>query len=211
MTLRARRRRDLQRGRLVAFEGGEGSGKSTQASLLAAAIGAVLTREPGGTDMGERVRALLLEPSLDALDPRAEALLMAAARAQHVAHLIEPTLGSGRHVVTDRFVASSLAYQGAGRGLPLDELRKLSEWATQGLSPDLTVLLEVPPELGMARAGGPRDRLESAGPSFHSRVADAFRSLASEDPVRWAVVDGEGSIEEVARRVRAAWDALGAA
>jgi dTMP kinase len=157
----------------------------------------VLTREPGGTPLGARLRAVLLDPETRLVD-RAEALLMAADRAQHVADVIRPELAAGRHVVTDRYAGSSLAYQGFGRGLPLDEVRHLSEWASKGLWPDLTLLLDVPLEQAARRqtAGRP-DRLESAGDAFHQRVIDGFRALAAEDRDRWVVVDGTLGIDEV--------------
>jgi dTMP kinase len=191
----------VTRGRFVAFEGGEACGKSTQAALLADAIGAVLTREPGGTALGEEVRALLLHADHD-VDARAEALLMAAARAQHVNDVIEPALAAGRHVVSDRFTASSLAYQGAGRGLPLDEVRALSTFATGGLEPDLYVLLVVSPEVAGDRRPGARDRIEAAGATFHRAVLDAFVQLARDDPDRWLVVDGSKPVDEIAAIVR---------
>jgi dTMP kinase len=197
-------------GRLIAFEGGEGIGKSTQAERLAAHLGAVLTREPGGTAVGEQVRALLLDPAVDDLDPRAEALLMAAARAQHVSSVIAPALGAGRHVVTDRYSHSSLAYQGYGRGLDLAELRELSTWATGGRWPDLVVLLDVPIEEAAARRlriGHAPDRLEAEAQEFHRRVVEGFRTLAAEEPERWLVVDGTGDADAVSDRVRAGVDA----
>ena len=190
-------------GRLIVLEGGEASGKSTQAARLATSLGAVLTREPGGTALGERIRSVLLDPALDGMDARAEALLMAAARAHHVTSVIRPALGAGRDVVSDRYSGSSLAYQGYGRGLPLDDVRRLSDWATEGLWPDFTVLLAVAPaevERRQARAGVGPDRLEAAGSDFHRRVAAGFRALAAEDPT-WRVVDGLGSEDEVAARV----------
>ena len=190
-------------GRLVAFEGGEASGKSTQAARLATRLGAVLTREPGGTAVGEHIRELLLDPAVSNLDPRGEALLMAAARAQHVAEVVRPALAAGQDVVTDRYAYSSLAYQGYGRGLALDEVHWLSDWATQGLWPDVVLLLDVPDEVAQARLGL-RDRFESEGGDFHQRVAAGFRALAAEDPKRWAVVDGVGSPDEVEERVWAA-------
>jgi dTMP kinase len=192
--------------RLVAFEGGEGSGKSTQARLLASALDAVLTFEPGGTDIGRAVRALVLDPSHPSMTDRTEALLMAADRAQHVASVIEPALAAGRHVVTDRFVGSTLAYQGFGRGLDLDELRVLCRWATAGREADVNVLLAVPYDESRSRLAGRPDRLEAEDRSFHERVADGFRSLAAAEPARWVVVDGVGSIDEVARRVSDALD-----
>lgn len=194
-------------GRLIAFEGGEGSGKSTQARLLAESLGAVLTFEPGGTDIGRAVRSLVLDPASSAMTDRAEALLMAADRAQHVATVIEPALEAGRHVVTDRYVGSTLAYQGYGRGLDLDALRSLCAWATGGRDADVNVLLDVPYETSAARLAAARpDRMEAESRAFHERVADGFRSLAREDAARWVVVDGVGPVEEVAQRVLAALD-----
>jgi dTMP kinase len=184
-------------GRFVVLEGGEGTGKSTQAALLAKAIGAVLTREPGGTAVGERVREVLLDPAVTGLDGRAEALLMAAARAEHVAAVIEPALARGDDVVSDRFTPSSLAYQGYGRGLDVDELRGLSAWAARGVEPDLVLLLVCT----TPRLGATADRLEAEGADFHRRVADGYRELAAADPAHWRIVNGDGTIEEVADRV----------
>ena len=192
------------RGRLIAIEGGEGSGKSTQAKLLAERLDAVLTREPGGTRLGEEIRHLVLDGT--DMDPRTEALLMAAARAQHVAEVIRPALESGRHVVTDRFTPSSLAYQGFGRGLDATEIAALSRWATGGVSADLVILLDVPDEVRRERVGQPRDRLEAAGDAFHDRVIAGFRQLAALDDGSWDVVDGSAPIEEVAARVWEAWE-----
>lgn len=192
-------------GKLIAFEGGEACGKSTQAALLARRTGAVLTREPGGTAVGEQVRALLLAPGVGDLHPRTEALLLAAARAQHVAEVVAPALAAGRHVVTDRFSHSSLAYQGHGRGLPLDEVRRLSDWATGGLWPDVVVLLELRAEDALARRGRP-DRFEAESADFHQRVEAGFRALAEAEPRVWRVVDGSGSVDQVAERV---WAAVG--
>jgi dTMP kinase len=194
----------VTRGRLIAFEGGEGIGKSTQAERLAAHLGAVLTREPGGTEVGERVRALLLDRDVRDLDGRAEALLMAAARAQHVATVIRPALEAGRDVVTDRYIHSSLAYQGYGRGLDLDGLGRLSTWATDDLWPDLVVLLDVPAEEAAARRrsiGHLPDRLEAEAEDFHRRVVEGFRTMAAADPEHWLVVDGTGDADEVTERV----------
>jgi len=193
--------------RLIAFEGGEGSGKSTQAARLAARLGAVLTREPGGTPLGERIRSVVLDPSVGSVDPRAEALLMAAARAQHVADVIAPALARGDDVVTDRFIGSSLAYQGFGHGLDLAELATLSEWATAGRAADVNVLLAVPNEVAAERLQRPTDRMERLGKKFHRRVAEGFLTLAEGDPKRWVVVDGVGTIEQVEARVNAAYDA----
>lgn len=189
-------------GRFVVFEGGEACGKSTQARLLADHLGAVLTHEPGGTPLGQELRRLLLDPASGAIDERAEALLMLADRAQHVATLIRPELREGRHVVSDRFAGSTLAYQGHGRGLPIDELRRLSAWASGDVHPDLTILLDVPLQVAAARAGAEPDRFEAEGGGFHARVRQGFRDLAAADPVGWAVVDGTGSIDEVTASVR---------
>ena len=191
------------RGRLIALEGREASGKSTQAEILARRLGAVLTREPGGTALGERVRSLLLDPEIIAVDARAEALLMAADRAQHVIEVIGPALASGRHVVSDRYSHSSLAYQGHGRGLPLEEVRWVSDWASGGLSPDLVVLVDVPEEVARGRRVG-SDRFELEDQAFHRRVADGYRRLAAEDPELWKVVDGTGTVDDVAALVWAA-------
>ena len=193
-----------RRGRLLAFEGGEGSGKSTQAALLARSLGAVLTHEPGGTEIGRRIRQLVLDPTAAGLDSRAEALLMAADRAQHVAEVIRPALERGQDVVSDRYSGSTLAYQGYGRGLPLDDLAEVSRWAAAGLEPDVVVLLDVPAAVAMTRRCGSSDRMEAEGEAFHARVMDGYRALAAADPGRWVVVDGTGSIEEVAARVQAA-------
>lgn len=193
---------------LVVLEGGEACGKSTQAARLAPRLGAVLTREPGGTVVGERIRTLLLDPALGAgLDTRAEALLMAAARAQHVAEVVAPALASGRSVVSDRFIGSSLAYQGYGRGLPQAELVALSAFATGGIDADVVVLLDLPAADAVARRGSVPDRLEAAGEAFHRRVEEGFAALACASPDRWVVVDARGTVDEVAERV---WEAVSA-
>ena len=196
-------RRVGMKGRFVVFEGGEACGKSTQARVLADALGAVLTREPGGTPLGAELRRLLLDPASGELDIRAEALLMLADRAQHVASVVRPELLAGRHVVSDRFAGSTLAYQGYGRGLNVEELAHLSGWATGELWPDLTILLDVPLSVAAARVGEVPDRFEQAGEGFHTRVHEGFRFLAADDPDRWTVVDGTGTVDEVAERVRA--------
>lgn len=188
-------------GRFIAFEGGEGSGKSTQATRLARRLGAVLTHEPGDTPLGAAVRALLLDSlSLD-ITARAEALLMAADRAQHIVEVVRPALEGGRTVITDRFAGSSIAYQGYGRQLPPAEIEALSAWATDDLWPDLTVLLEVPLGVAQQRTGGARDRLEAAGDAFHRRVHEGFLRQAIEDPDRWAVVDGTRAEDDVAEEI----------
>lgn len=184
--------------RFIAFEGGEASGKSTQARRLADRIGATLTFEPGATEIGRRIRRLLLDRATVDLDDRAEALLMLADRAQHVAEVVRPALARGTHVVTDRFSGSTCAYQGYGRGLDVDELARLSAWAAGGLAPDLVVLLDVPTDLARSRRSGDLDRIEAAGVEFHDRVVRGFRALAEADPDRWVVVDGSGPPDEVA-------------
>jgi len=188
-------------GHLIAFEGGEGSGKSTQARRLAERVGALLTHEPGDTPLGAAVRALLLDAAELDITPRAEALLMAADRAQHVVDVIRPALERGRTVVTDRYIPSSVAYQGYGRQLDPREVGDLSAWATEELWPDLVVLLEVPLSVSLERTGGARDRLEAAGQSFHRRVHDGFLQQAITDPERFAVVDGTQPEDDVAAAI----------
>jgi dTMP kinase len=198
-------------GVFVVFEGGEGSGKSTQADLLASALTAagrdvVVTREPGATNIGERIRSLLLDRRLSSglagvvLAPRAEALLYAADRAHHVATVVRPALERGAVVISDRYSDSSLAYQGAGRILPVDEVSWLSVWATAGLRPDLVILLDIDPSAGLARVAdrGPADRLEAESFSFHERVRYAFLDLAAADPRRYFVVDATLPPEDIA-------------
>jgi dTMP kinase len=188
---------------LIAFEGGEGSGKSTQASILAERLGAVLTYEPGATRLGARLRELLLDPNAS-IDPRAEALLLAADRAQHLAEVIGPALASGRDVVTDRYLYSSLAYQAFGRGLELQSVRALSAFAGAP-DADVVVLITVSPETRAQRLKATPDRIEASGDDFHQRVDLGFKALADADPKRWAVIDGDGTVDEVAARV---WEAV---
>ena len=197
----------MRRPVLVALEGGEGAGKSTQAARLAERLVAVLTREPGGTAVGEAVRRLLLDPDGAGLDARTEALLFAADRAAHVARVIEPALAAGRSVVTDRYVESSLAYQAYGRGVPLEAVRALSAFATGGRRADVVVVLDVDPTLGSARRGRPPDRMEAEDAGFHDRVRAGFAELAAAEPERIAVVDASGTVDEVAGRVWAAVEA----
>lgn len=185
----------------MAFEGGEGSGKSTQARRIAERHDAVLTRQPGGTDIGASIRELLLSTDTQGLSVRAEALLMAADRAQHVDELIRPSLEAGRDVVCDRYMASSLAYQGAGRELGVDAVAALSEFAIDGVLPDLILLLDVPVEVGMSRIDSAPDRLESLGNGFHERVRQAFLAQAAADPERWIVIDGTQPLEAVSAAV----------
>jgi dTMP kinase len=197
-------------GVFVAFEGGEGAGKSTQARKLSAwlKVGgyeSVVTREPGATQLGRSLRELILSHSENAPTPRAEALLYAADRAQHVDTVIRPALDRGAIVLTDRYVDSSLAYQGAGRALPADEVAWLSQWATTGLRPDLVVLLDIDPVIGLARVGrrGENDRLEAESLAFHRRVRQAFLDLAEAEPGRYLVIDASGNPDIIAEQVRA--------
>ncbi|MFI5839649.1 dTMP kinase [Catenuloplanes sp. NPDC051500] len=191
-------------GLFVVFEGGEGAGKSTQVKQLAEALRAhgrtvVVTREPGATDIGAEIRNLVLHGSPPS--PRAEALLYAADRAHHVATVVRPALARGEVVISDRYIDSSLAYQGAGRTLPVEEISWLSSWATGGLKPDLVVLLDVDPQVGLARAvgrGDGTDRLESEALAFHERVRYAFLDLAAADPRRYLVLDASHPPDELA-------------
>lgn len=185
----------------VSLEGIDGSGKSTQARLLAEALGpeTVLIREPGGTDAAERIRELLADPALE-LDPLAELLLFLAARADLTARVIRPALDAGRTVVSDRFADSSVAYQGAARGLGVGEVISLTDAATEGLWPDLTVLLRLDPEVGIQRADG-SDRFESEGLELQRAVAEAYEEIAQIASDRIAIVDADGSVEDVHRRV----------
>ncbi|HEU4398955.1 MAG TPA: dTMP kinase [Actinomycetota bacterium] len=197
-----------QPGALIAFEGVEGAGKSTQLDLLRWELErrgheVVVTREPGGTPVGERVRAVLLDPAVD-LHPRAEALLFAAARAQLVEQVIRPALERGAVVLCDRYLDSSLAYQGVGRGLGRGPVEEVNRFATGGLLADLVVLLDLDPAEGLARRPGQRDRIEVEDLGFHRRVRDAFRELAADDPERFAVVDGAAPADQVAAAVLAA-------
>jgi dTMP kinase len=184
-------------GLFVTIEGIDRSGKTTQARRLVEALGdeAILVREPGGTPAGERIRDVLKDPELT-LSPQAEALLFAAARAELVDAVIRPALDAGRTVVSDRFLDSSLAYQGHARGLGEEEVRRLNEWATGGLKPDLTVLLEIDPVQAAERAGW-FDRFEEEGLDLQQRVADAYDRMAAADPSRWIRVDARRPEDEV--------------
>ncbi len=196
------------RGRLIALEGIDGCGKSTQAQLLAERLAALLTFEPGATALGSSLRRLLLDAGEGPVATRTEALLMAADRAQHVAEVVAPALETGTWVVTDRFSASTLAYQGYGRGLDPAALAGLIHWATGGVAPDATVLIDVPVEVAASRRRGtPDDRLEGQGGEFQQRVADGYRQLAAEATTPWVVVDGSGPVDEVAA---AAWSGVAA-
>lgn len=199
-------------GLFIALEGPEGAGKTTQAALLAARLRAVgrsvvVSREPGGTALGRELRRLILDPAGCAILPETEALLYAADRAEHVGRVLRPALKAGAVVVCDRFVDSSLAYQGAGRGLDGAQLRALQRFAAGGLEPDLRLLLDLPVGVGLARRfgdGGGVNRLDAADLSFHERVGAAYRSFAAAAPDDWAVVDAATAPESVAAQIAAA-------
>lgn len=195
-----------KRGRFLALEGGEGTGKTTQARLLADTLAArgidcVTTREPGGTPGAEAIRSLLLDPALPQWEAPAEALLFAAARSDHVAHLIEPALAAGRWVICDRFVDSSLAYQGEAGGLGETTIRALHQVGSNGLVPDLTLLLEVDPQATAARLrardGDAIDKIGGRGAAFHQAVAGAFNRFAEAEPARFRSIDAAGSPDAV--------------
>jgi dTMP kinase len=199
-------------GIFIAFEGGEGSGKSTQATKLRdwfvkRDFDVVLTREPGGTDLGAQLRRVLLDKGTGAVAPRAEALLYAADRAEHVHSVVRPALNRGAVVISDRYVDSSIAYQGSGRVLPSEDVLRVSRWATEGLIPDLTILLDVPSAIGLARCGTP-DRLESEPIEFHERVRRSFLQIATVDPDRYFVVDATGTPNEVAKLIHTRFEEL---
>lgn len=205
----------MSRGVFVTLEGGDGSGKTTQAEALERWLvergrTVVRTREPGGTDVGVEVREIVLHHRGD-IAPRAEALLYAADRAHHIATVVRPALERGDVVIQDRYIDSSVAYQGAGRVLDPAEIRALSEWATEGLVPDLTVLLDLDPATARGRLDGARtryDRLEAEAAEFHDRVRQAYLGLAAAEPGRFAVFDATRPAEEIAAAIRERVDAL---
>ena len=196
------------RGLFVTFEGIDRSGKTTQAGLLCEALGdeALGVREPGGTEAGERVRAILKDPSV-ALSPEAEALLFAAARSELVADVILPALEEGKVVVSDRFLDSSLAYQGGARGLGIEDVEQVNHFATRGLRPDLTFLLDLPPEDAAARTGE-SDRFEEEGAGLQEAVGAAYERLMRADPERWRKIDARATPEEVHAQVMASVKAV---
>jgi dTMP kinase len=191
---------------LITVEGVDGAGKSTLIAGLAAALDVIVLREPGGVEVSERIRSLLADPSL-LVDPRAEALLYAAARAQLVAEQLRPLLEAGHTVLLDRFVDSSLAYQGAGRGLGVEEIRALNEFATGGLRPDRTLLLRIDPAVGLGRISDrPADRLEQEDGAFFAAIARAYDDLAAAEPERFAVIDASQPPDRVLADALAALD-----
>lgn len=207
----------MARGRFIALEGGEGVGKSTQARALAAALRArgfdvVETREPGGSEGAEAIRKLLLEGPADRWTAGAEALLFAAARADHVAKTVRPALDAGKWVITDRFLDSSLAYQGGAAGFPVERLRVLHEVGSDGLLPDRTLLLTLPADEAARRAEmrdrGDSDRIGGRDTSYHARVAQNFAELAEREPDRFRLIDALGDAETVTGRLLAAVEDL---
>ena len=204
-------------GCFITFEGGEGCGKSTQIRLLAERLRAagkqvLLTREPGGTELAEKIRALVREESADPPNFRAETLLFLASRAQVVENVIRPALAAGTWVLCDRFADSTFAYQGYGRGLDLDEIKRINSFATDGLVPDRTVLLDVSPEVSAKRmrareaaTNTEADRMEKVGDGFHSRLAKGFLELAAAEPERFVVIPADGSVEEVEEAI---WNSI---
>ncbi|MFJ6077783.1 dTMP kinase [Pseudarthrobacter sp. NPDC092419] len=203
-------------GLFIAFEGGDGAGKSTQAARLAETLesrglSVLRTREPGGTPIGEKLRSLVLDHGHGHIDARTEALIFAASRAAHAEQVIRPALERGRIVLTDRYIDSSVAYQGAGRGLGSEAVRTLNEWATSGLAPQLTVLLDVEPGVGRSRrtAGdAAEDRMESEADGFHAEIRAAFLKLAKERPEAYLVLPAHLPVDELAGRILARVDSL---
>lgn len=199
----------MERGKFITFEGGEGCGKSTQVRRLEAALKAegksvLLTREPGGTILAEQIRHLIKDQDEDAPCDRSELMLFLAARAQLVKQVIRPALEAGTWVISDRFSDSTLAYQGYGRGLPLELIARMNDFACEGLKPDLTLLLDVSPQTALARRQGREnssntapDRIERAGAAFHERLRQGFEALARAEPERIVTVDANGTPEEV--------------
>lgn len=201
-------------GHFITFEGIEGSGKSTQIALLGAALqqmehAVIQTREPGGCDIADQVRSILLHPKNTALDPTAELLLYAAARAQHVSEVIRPALAHGQLVLCDRYTDATLAYQGDGRGLDQQLIHDLNKMASQATSPDLTILIDLQIEIGLGRAlsrevelqDSSEGRFEREAMAFHQRVRDGYLSLAKDEPERFAIVDGSLSVEQLAAEI----------
>jgi len=192
------------RGRLITLEGGEGAGKSTllrglEAHLRERGVDLVVTREPGGTVVGEAVRGVVLDAANNELCAEAELLLMFASRAQLVRQVIDPALAAGRWVLCDRFTDASYAYQGGGRGQPVERIAELERWAAHGLKPDVTLLLDLPVSTGRARAAGrgEADRIEVEGDAFFERVREAYRERASADPARFRVLDASAAPSDV--------------
>ena len=195
----------MNRGKYIAFEGLEGCGKSTHVTRLAESLNAVATREPGGTEIGAALRATMLDAKNTSLSPRSEALMMAADRAQHIAQVVLPTIEGGRHVVSDRSVYSSLAYQGYGRQLDVDVLREFNRWAIQDTWPDLVIYIDVSLDILLERLKKRElDRFEREDRAFFERIAQGFKEMAAQEPERWVVVDGTPPKDELEVTIRRA-------
>jgi dTMP kinase len=195
----------MTRGRYIAFEGLEGCGKSTHVTRLAATLNGITTREPGGTAIGASLRAAMLDTLNTMLSPRAEALMMAADRAQHLEELVLPALNAGTHVVSDRSAYSSLAYQGYGRLLDIDELKRFNNWAIAGNWPDLVVFIDVPLDILLERLKKRElDRFEREDRAFFERIHAGFTAMATSDPQRWLVIDGTPPKDELASTIATA-------
>jgi dTMP kinase len=205
--------RAIPRGRFIVLEGPDGSGKSVQARTLAQrlreqGLSVTLSREPGGTELGEQVRRIVNDPGPMTRGPKADVLLYSAARAQHVEEVIRPALEAGDVVVCDRYVTSTMAYQGYGSGMDRDLLARIGDWVTGGLRPDLVVLLDVAPQTGLdRRAAGDADELTRWEDearfdlAFHTRVREGYLEMAAADPDRWVTLDGSGSVDDVADEI----------
>jgi dTMP kinase len=195
----------------ITLEGPDGSGKTTQAHLLAqwlreCGYEVILTREPGGTDIGDQIRAVLHDPRNTAMDARTEILLYSASRAQHVAQRVRPALAAGKIIISDRYADSTLAYQGYGRGLDLETLRQITAFATGALTPQLTLYLDIPPEKGLERrqvGGGEWNRLDAEALEFHQQVRAGYQELIKQEPERWVVIQAARPVEEVQAEIRA--------
>ena len=207
----------MTRGLFLSFEGGEGSGKSVQAKLLSEALAqrgreVVLTREPGGTAAGERIREIVLHAQEIALSPEAQVLLYSTARAQNVREVIRPALDAGKIVIADRFYDSTLAYQGYGHGVALDRIRDVTQLAVGDLVPDRTFLLDIPVDIGLGRSGwraqSKWDRFEVLDPAFHERVREGYLRLAAAEPRRWIVIKADRDEKAIAADVRRELDTL---
>ena len=195
----------MSRGKYIAFEGLEGCGKSTHVKRLAETLSAVATREPGGTRIGAMLRAILTDPDNTDIDPRTELLLMTADRAQLMSEVIEPALSTGQHVVSDRSVYSTLAYQGYGRGLGINTIRSINEWALNQTLPDIVVWIQIPRDEAERRlAKRNLDRFEREGADFFARIADGFAEMAAADPQRWIIIDGTLPKDDVQAAIHAA-------
>lgn len=195
----------MSRGKFIVLEGGDGVGKTTQVKLLTdwltgQGIEHVVTRQPGGTPLGNRLRDLVLDPEIGEVAVRAEALIYAADKAQHVMEVVEPALERGLVVISDRFIDSMIAYQGAGRGVDVDEIEKLALWATGGLRPDLTLLLDAHPGDAMARLTS-KDRLEQAGDAFHAQVREYYLQLAHEGGESYSIIDSQDTPQRVSANI----------